>query len=69
MAFIKALTYYLPERVVTNEELEQQLAEVGGITSVVKSMGVMERHVAAEDETASDLAVKAAEKLFKENGL
>lgn len=68
MAFIKALTYYLPERVVTNEEMEQKLAEVGGIASVVKSMGVSERHVAADNETASDLAVKAAEKLFKESG-
>lgn len=67
MAFIKALTYYLPERIVTNEELEQQLAEVGGIASVVKSMGVIERHVANENETASDLAVKAAERLFNEN--
>ena len=69
MAFIKALSYYLPERIVTNEELEQQLAEVGGIASVVKSMGVTERHVADENETASDLSVKAAEKLFKESGL
>lgn len=69
MAFIKAITYYLPKRVVTNDELEQQLGEVGGIASVVKSMGVSERHVAAEGETASDLAVKAAEKLFEENNL
>lgn len=69
MAYIKALTYYLPECIVSNEELEQQLAEVGGIASVVKSMGVTERHVAAENETASDLAVKAAEKLFKESKL
>lgn len=69
MAFIKELTYYLPERIVTNDELEQQLADVGGIASVVKSMGVMERHVADENETASDLAVKAAEKLFKKSGL
>ncbi len=69
MAFIKALTYYLPDRVVTNEELDQQMAEVGGIASVVKSMGVLERHAAAVDETASDLAVKAAEKLYRENNL
>ena len=69
MAFIKELTYYLPERIVTNDELEQQLTEVGGIVSVVKTMGVTERHMADENETASDLAVKAAEKLFKQSGL
>lgn len=68
MAFVKSLTYYLPELIVTNEELEQQLTEVGGIASVAKPMGVAERHVAADNETASDLAVKAAEKLFKESG-
>lgn len=28
MAFIKELTYYLPECIVTNDELEQQLADV-----------------------------------------
>lgn len=69
MAFIKALTYYLPERIVTNQELEQQLAEVDVITSVIKTMGVNERHVASENETASDLAVKAARKLFEESRL
>lgn len=69
MAYIKALSYYQPERVVTNEELEQQFAEVGGIASVVKTMGVETRCVAAEGETASDLAIKAAEKLFTENNL
>ena len=69
MAFIKALTYYLPKHIITNEELEQQLAEVGGIGSVVKSMGVELRHIVSEDETASDMAVKAAEKLFQEYGI
>jgi 3-oxoacyl-[acyl-carrier-protein] synthase-3 len=69
MAFIKALTYYLPEHVLTNEELDLQLAEVGGIASVAKTMGVETRCVAAENETACDLAVKAAEKLFAENNL
>ena len=69
MAFIKALTYYLPERIVTNQELEQQLQEVGGIATVVKTMGVDIRHVAAEEETASDLAVRAAEKLFHDNSI
>lgn len=35
MVFIKALIYYLSERIVTNEELEHQLFEEDGIASVV----------------------------------
>lgn len=66
MAFIKAITYHLPEEVVTNEQLETQL---GGVESVAKTAGVLSRHKAAEGETASDLAVKAAEKLFEENNI
>lgn len=66
MAYIKAITYHLPERVVTNEELEKEL---GDIEQVAKTAGVDSRRKAAEDETASDLAVRAAKKLFKENGL
>lgn len=67
MAYIKALTYYLPEKIVTNEQLKDLLSEEGDISSLVKSMGVEIRHHAAPDETASDLAVKAANKLFTEN--
>ena len=62
LAVIKAITYHLPEEVVTNEQLEAQL----GVESVAKTVGVLSRHKAAEGETASDLAVKATEKLFEE---
>lgn len=63
MAYIKALTYYLPEEIVTNEQLE---SELGSIESVAKTAGVESRRIANNNETASDLAVKAAEKLFRE---
>lgn len=66
MAFIKALTYYLPEGIVTNEQLE---AELGGVETVSKMAGVDSRRKASENETASDMAVKAAKKLFKEKGI
>ena len=64
MAYIKALTYYLPEEVITNEQLDTQL---GGGESIAKTAGVLSRHNVAWGETASDLAVKAAEKLIEEN--
>ncbi len=66
MAYIQSLTYYLPEEVVTNELLDTQL---GGVELVAKTAGVESRRKAADDETASDLAVKAAEKFFSENSV
>lgn len=63
MAFIKALSYYLPERVVTNEELVQEFPE-WSVEKVAQKVGVDSRHLAAENETAGDMAEKAARKLF-----
>ncbi len=65
MAFIKALSYYLPEKVVNNEELVKEFPE-WSVDKVAQKVGVDSRHLAAEDETAGDMAEKAARKLFEE---
>lgn len=65
MAFIRALSYYLPERVVTNEELLKEFPE-WSVDKVAAKVGVDSRHIAAPDETAGDMAEKAARKLFEE---
>lgn len=65
MAYIKALSYYLPEKVVGNEELVKEFPE-WSVEKVAQKVGVDSRHVAAENETAGDLAEKAARKLFEE---
>jgi len=62
-AFIKAIDYCLPERVVTNEELVAEFPE-WTVEKIADKVGVKERHVAGSNETAADLAVKAAEQLF-----
>lgn len=62
-AFIKAISYYLPEKVVTNENLVQEFPE-WTVEKIAGKIGVSSRHIAAENETAGDLAVKAAERLF-----
>jgi 3-oxoacyl-[acyl-carrier-protein] synthase-3 len=67
-AFIKAISYYLPEKVVTNEQLVEEFPE-WSVEKIAKKVGISERHVAANDETAGDMAYEAAEKLFAENGL
>lgn len=62
---IKAISYYLPERQVTNEELVAEFPE-WSVEKVASKVGVNSRHIAAEDETAGDMAEKAARKLFQE---
>ncbi len=64
-ASIKAISYYLPERVVTNEDLVKEFPE-WDVEKVYSKVGVKERHLAAESETAGDLAEKAALQLFEE---
>jgi len=67
-AFIKAISYYLPDRVITNENLAQLFPDYT-IDKVSSKIGVTERHIAAQDETSADLATKAALKLFEEYNL
>ena len=65
MAFIKAISYYLPEQVLTNEELVKDFPE-WSVEKVAAKVGVYSRHIAAKNETAGDMAEKAARKLFEE---
>lgn len=67
-AYIKAISYYLPETVLYNEELVQEFPE-WTVDKIANKVGVNERHIAGEDETASDLAVKAALQLFNESNI
>ena len=67
-AYIKAISYYLPEKVVTNEQLVEEFPE-WSVEKIAKKIGINERHIAAENETAGDMAYKAAEKLILENGI
>lgn len=68
MAFIKGISYYLPEKVVTNGELVKEFPE-WSVDKVAKKVGVHKRHIAAANETAGDMAEKAARNLFAEYGI
>lgn len=68
MAYIKAISYYLPEKVMTNEDLVREFPG-WSVDKIAQKVGVECRHLAAEDETAGDLAEKAARKLFGEYGI
>lgn len=67
-SFIKAISYYLPKNVVTNDDLIAEFPE-WSVEKVAKKVGVNKRHLAAEHETAGDLAEQAALKLFSENNI
>lgn len=65
MAYIKAISYYLPEKTITNEELIREFPN-WSVEKVTQKVGVESRHLAAMDETAGDMAERAARKLFEE---
>ena len=62
-AYIKDIAYYLPKKVLTNEQIAQLYPE-WSVEKVVNKVGITERHIAADDETATDMAYQAAENLF-----
>lgn len=57
-AGIRGTGYYVPERVVTNKELEQCVDTTD--EWIQQKTGIKERRIAAEDEATSDLAYKAS---------
>ena len=62
-AYIKDIAYYLPENVLTNEQIANKFPEWSA-EKVANKVGITERHIAAENETATDMAQFAAEQLF-----
>lgn len=59
--------YYLPERIVTNDELSERLD-----TSdqwIRERTGIRQRHIAAEGQLTSDLATRAADRALSAAGL
>ena len=68
MAYINCISYYLPEYELTNEKINLDFPE-WGIEKISSKTGIDCRHISAEDEFSSDMAVKAAEKLFEEHCL
>jgi len=67
-AQIVKTSYYLPSKRFTNEEYFDIFPESKGDSNLSK-IGIKERRIVEEDELASDLAVKAAEKLINEHAI
>jgi len=67
-SYLQSLTYHLPEKVLSNDELRVEFPG-WNIDELYNSTGIYKRHIAAKNEIPSDLAVAAAEKLFSRYGV
>ena len=65
---IECIEYHLPEKLVTNSEL-QLIHPNWDVEKVGAKSGVFNRHIASISETAFDLACKAIEKLLVNNNI
>lgn len=64
-AYIKAISYYLPEYVLDNSKINDEFPE-WSVDKISSKTGIFKRHLSARDEFTSDMAYKAAQKLFEE---
>lgn len=62
---INKIYYYLPEKIITNKDLEADFPEWDS-EKIENKIGIKERHIAGETETALDLGYKAALGLINE---
>lgn len=65
-AYIKAIATYLPEKILANEELVKDFPE-WSVEKVASKVGIYQRHIADDNETACDMAIRAAKNLFAQN--
>ncbi|MBJ2126452.1 3-oxoacyl-ACP synthase III family protein [Flavobacterium sp. IB48] len=59
-AFINGISHYLPEKVLDNSELSSMFPE-WSVEKISQKTGIVSRHIADEDESSSDMAIKALE--------
>ncbi|MET3979699.1 3-oxoacyl-[acyl-carrier-protein] synthase-3 [Mucilaginibacter sp. UYP25] len=62
-AYIKAISYHLPQNQLDNAALSVLFPE-WPVEKIANKIGIDTRHIAAADEFASDMAIAAAQKLF-----
>ena len=67
-AAIGPIEFHLPDKVETNEQLQAQFPS-WDMDLIYAKTGIAKRHIAAENECASDLGVAAARKLFDRHNI
>ncbi|MDD2358406.1 MAG: ketoacyl-ACP synthase III [Thiovulaceae bacterium] len=66
-AAFRSIGAYVPEKILTNEDLAKMVDTTD--EWITKRTGIKERHIAAENETTSDMGVKAAALAIERSGL
>ncbi|WP_439516780.1 3-oxoacyl-ACP synthase III family protein [Sediminibacterium sp.] len=67
-AKIKAISYYLPADVLSNDSINNQFPEWSA-DKISEKTGIYQRHISGKDEFSSDMACNAANKLFEEHSI
>ena len=67
-AQIRSTGAYVPERVITNQEMNEIVGEPVD-EWLVENVGIRERHVMAEDQTTSDLIAAASQAALEKAGI
>lgn len=65
-AYIKAISYYLPDLILDNEQINQEFPE-WSVDKISQKTGIYKRHISAANEFSSDMGISAANKLFSEH--
>lgn len=68
MVYINGVSYYLPKKILTNQDLSNEHPEWNP-EKISSKTGIYSRHIADEDEFGADMAVEASNLLFKEYGI
>lgn len=63
-AYIKHISYHLPDKIFSNDDFFSIFPDSKKNLDTFKKIGIKKRHIVADGELASDLAVKSAQKLF-----
>ena len=68
-AVITGLGIYIPEKMLTNEDIEKMLNRPGTADWLVKNVGIRQRHIMADEEVTSDLALHASREALAKTGI
>ncbi len=68
-AVIEAISYHLPAKTYTNEDFFDSFPDSINNKHNLLKLGINNRFIVSTEETASDLAMKAATKLFAEHSI
>ena len=66
-AALKSIGAYVPQKVLTNKDFETMVDTTD--EWITKRTGIKERHIAADNETTSDMGVEAAKLAIHRAGL